>query len=220
MVNRQVNDSYCEFLRKCKITDTKFLEVGVELMKFIDRDIAKKRWDQLKYQIENEVTVPIRGYGRNAQGSKIYQNLYSELGIKIEIDQANNKFPTRVISELSSYSKSASIDENKTSITNYQVSHIFGRTHNVFCFTAPWNIAYVPKIFDPLTGHETKGDLKVKFSKLFVNRAHELFGDQIKDFNTIMCAYSSRITDALTEIDADAKFRANVESNFSAIPIP
>ena len=103
---------------------------------------------------------------------------------------------------------------------NYQVSHIFGRTHNVFCFTAPWNIAYVPKIFDPLTGHETSGDLKDKFSNLFVNKAHKLFGDQIKEFNAIMLDYSPRIKNALNEIKADKKFTANVESNFLPIPIP
>ena len=117
MVNPQVNDSYCEFLSRCGIDDTKFLEVGVELMKFIDKNEAQIKWKQLKQQINNKETVPIRGYGRNAQSSKIYQDLYCELGIKIEIDPANNTFPTRVISELSKYSKSDPIGKNKILIT-------------------------------------------------------------------------------------------------------
>ncbi len=34
-----------------------------------------------------------------------------------------------------------------------------------------WNIVYIPKIIDPLTGHEAKGILSMNLPKLFKNSA-------------------------------------------------
>jgi len=71
-------------------------------------------------------------------------------------------------------------------IRNYQVSHIFGRTKNVFAFTAPWNIAYTPKLLDPFTGHEANGSMVKEFTTLFQKQAHVRFEKLIDDFNEIV----------------------------------
>ena len=38
-------------------------------------------------------------------------------------------------------------------------------TKNALTFNAPWNIVYMPKLFDPFTGHESKGDITKKFTE-------------------------------------------------------
>jgi hypothetical protein len=210
-------DSYVEFFKISKIKQEDFLATGLSLVKFIHPVVANCYWEYLKKIInEKKVLVPIRGYGRHWKTDNRYEKLYENLGICIQMDKANNSFPASTISRLSGFStKKASKD--KTLITNYQVSHIFGRTHNVFCFTAPWNIAYVPKIFDPLTGHEAKGELANEFAALFRQKASELFTPQIEDFNEIMKTYRAGIKAALEHIDDTDKFKVNVLSNFSEI---
>ena len=74
-------------------------------------------------------------------------------------------------------------------IYNYQVSHIWGRTKNIFLFEAPWNVCYTPKIIDPFTGHETKGDLPSDFQKYFIRFAQKKYKKYIEDYNRIIESY-------------------------------
>lgn len=49
---------------------------------------------------------------------------------------------------------------------------MFGRTKNIYAFTAPWNIVYMPKILDPFTGHEAKGEMVDEYRMLFQKQRH------------------------------------------------
>ena len=91
-------------------------------------------------------------------------------------------------------------------IRNYQVSHVFGRTKNVFAFTAPWNIVYVPKMLDPFTGHEAKGEMISEFTRLFQQRTYKNFEPLIEDYNNIVTGndFRNSVSDAI-EMMADSE---------------
>lgn len=74
-------------------------------------------------------------------------------------------------------------------IYNYQVSHIWGHTKNVFMFEAPWNVCYTPKIMDPFTGHETKGMWPAEYQKLFIEKVYDLYRPFIEEYNDILIQY-------------------------------
>jgi hypothetical protein len=56
----------------------------------------------------------------------------------------------------------------------------------MYLFEAPWNIVLVPKILDPLTGHEAKGDLAKDFRYAFQCRIYDKFEEFIDDYNRII----------------------------------
>ena len=90
----------------------------------------------------------------------------------------------------SNYSKTIKRDNcKKEKITNYQVTHIFGRTKNPFLFTAPWNIVWKPKILDPFTGHESKGENTNQYQKAFVNKFKQLYSEYIHEYNELVSKY-------------------------------
>ena len=89
-----------------------------------------------------------------------------------------------LIEELTGYSKRHR--KGYVPIRNYQVAHIFGRTKNVYAFTAPWNIAYIPKVLDPFTGHEAKGSMVAEFTNLFQKKSFEHFEPLINDYNKLI----------------------------------
>ena len=55
-------------------------------------------------------------------------------------DSTNNAEPAKIIRELTGCSKIKNARHEP--IRNYQISHIFGRTKNVFAFTAPCSLEY------------------------------------------------------------------------------
>ena len=79
----------------------------------------------------------IRGFGRNSNGTHLFQEFYKEVfgNAHVAVDPTNNAIPTKIIRDLTGYSKSSSARDE--AIRNYQISHIFGRTKNVYTFTAP-----------------------------------------------------------------------------------
>jgi hypothetical protein len=95
--------------------------------------------------------------------------------------------------------------------------------------TAPWNIVYVPKIIDPFTGHEAKGEFVDEFTKLFQQQCYEKFKYLIDDFNSLMTCKNfiekintSKKFMATSELMDDktlAKFEKAVVSEFSPILI-
>ncbi len=90
----------------------------------------------------------------------------------IQKDSSNNSEPTKLLREITGFSKSIKNDtDDKEKIINYQVSHIFGRTKNPFLFTAPWNIVWHPRILDPFTGHESKGANADKYKFEFLKHS-------------------------------------------------
>lgn len=99
---------------------------------------------------------------------------------------------------------------------NYQISHIFDNTtKNPLMFESPWNIVYMPKILDPFSGHESKGDLTDLFKKTIKELTVSKFKIFIKDYNEILKKYSisSKINDfiELVKEDLDSKKLKDLE---------
>jgi hypothetical protein len=190
-----MRDSYERFLAKGYISKDQLFQFGLEETILAPYEKAEAQWNALKSSIDKNEKVWIRGFGQKSSKSMLYIDLYKKLlkNEKVEIDKTNNSAPGRVISELTGYSKSKR--KNHGLIRNYQVSHVFGRTKNVYAFTAPWNIVYIPKLLDPFTGHEATGDIPKEYAIIFRQMVWEQFSPLIADFNTIM--NSNQFTDEL-----------------------
>lgn len=173
-----IMDSYQEFLTHFRIDRTSFFEWGISSTIFPPIDKVALKWESLKKRIFNNQKVYIRGYGRDAHGTQLYKDLYAKLlnNSHVEKDHTNNTVPHKLIQQITE------LKRNKD-ICNYQVSHIWGHTKNVFMFEAPWNICYTPKIMDPFTGHETKGTWPDEYQKLFISKASELYKPFINEYN-------------------------------------
>jgi len=174
-----IKDSYEDLFHL--IGKDKLFEFGRNNIITIPKDKAYAQWDDLKKRIKNKTDdIYIRGYGRNGQKNHVYEDLYKEIfNINVCIDATNNNKPTKLIEEGTGHRK------NKT-IRNYQVSHVFGRTKNIYSFTAPWNITFIPKVMDPFTGHEAKGDYVAEFTKMFTDYVYNEFHEMIDEYNGIM----------------------------------
>ena len=181
-----MRDSYINFLNRMEITKDDFFEFGLNETIYAKEELANQCWVDLKKRIETDQKVYIRGFGRNASGTHLFQNLYSEVlgNNHVVKDSTNNAEPTKLLKQLTGYSKTAS--KQHEVLRNYQISHVFGRTKNVYAFTAPWNIVYVPKLIDPFTGHEAKGDMVDEYTILFQAAVYERFEKYINEFNCIM----------------------------------
>jgi len=147
-----MRDSYIRFFSKGYISKEQFFEFGLKETIYAPYEKAESEWNRLKQRIENNQEVFIRGFGRDANGTHLFQELYARLvgNHNVKKDPTNNAEPTKIIRELTGYSKTKY--SKYELIRNYQISHIFGRTKNIYAFTAPWNIVYMPKMLDPFTG--------------------------------------------------------------------
>ena len=115
-------------------------------------------------------------------------------------EYTNNAVPQKCIV------RSTGLKRN-TDIFNYQVSHIWGLTKNVFLFESPWNICYAPKIMDPFTGHETKGTWPQEYQQLFLSKALDLYRPFIDDYNNL-----------IMNLDVAAKIGRYVQEKRGIIP--
>ena len=184
-----MRDSYQQFFSKGLISKEQFFEFGLQETIYIPLDKAEIEWKNLKKRIKNNEEIYIRGFGRDASGTYLFQELYKNIlgNENIKKDATNNDKPTKLIRELTGYSKSVTSKNSKYKlIRNYQISHVFGRTKNAYAFTAPWNIVYLPKILDPFTGHEAKGEMIEEFTTLFQQQCYGIFSNLIEDFNNII----------------------------------
>lgn len=174
-------DSYQEFLSYFKIEKEALFEWGISSTIFPSADKVATEWENLKKRIFDGKTVYIRGYGRDAHGTQLYKDFYARLlgNFCVEKDPTNNAVPHKLIQRITGLKRN-------NDIYNYQVSHIWGRTKNVFMFEAPWNICYVPKIIDPFTGHETKGKWPIEYQRLFIAKARELYKPFVDEYNQIL----------------------------------
>jgi hypothetical protein len=140
---------------------------------------------------------------------------------EVRKDPSNNIRPHEIIDDLTGLKRNRDI-------INYQVSHIFGRTKNICMFEAPWNIMYTPKLFDPFTGYETKGEWPERFQKMLTSRISEIFAEFINEFNeSISESFCYKINEyaenKLAHTDDDAEyqmfeeFRKNALNEFSKI---
>ena len=174
-------DSYQVFLDAFSIEKDDLYQWGISSTIFPSVDVVADEWDKLKNRIFSNQTVYIRGYGRDAHGTQLYQDLYKNIfgNENVKKDPTNNTVPHRHIQHLTGLRRNVDVH-------NYQVSHIWGRTKNVFMFEAPWNICYTPKLIDPFTGHETKGEWPTEFQKLFTAAAHNMYKVFIDDYNQLL----------------------------------
>lgn len=188
-----VRDGYKRFFEAMKISTDDLIEFGRDEIISACPKEAQERWKSLKRRISENEVVYIRGFGRDAAKTSMFQTMYSHLlaNNNVTKDPTNNQQPTNLIRDLTNLSKVKRKGCNL--IQNYQVSHVFGRTKNVFAFTAPWNIVYLPKILDPFTGHEAKGKISVEFREVFQSEIRKKFGHMIMDFNLEMEQLQKRI---------------------------
>ena len=200
-------DSYENFLLEFRIPIDQFLDFGIKSVIYIPADIAKENWDSLKIKISNEEEVFVRGFGRDSKKTPLLLDFYKHLlgNSHVYKDSSNNSQPTKMIKELSGYSKVKS--SKYELIRNYQISHIYGRTKNIYAFTAPWNIAYIPKIYDPFTGHEAKGDMVKEFSSRLKIQTYKKFKPLIEDFNNIVTrsVFTDKLNKSLDILNNDNK---------------
>lgn len=174
-------DSYQKFLNHFGIDKQALFEWGIETTIFPPIEAVIQEWDLLKAKVLTNQPVYIRGYGRNGHGTNMYVDLYKFLfgNENVKEDPTNNHMPQKCIQRLTG------LKRNKD-IYNYQISHIWGHTKNVFLFEAPWNICYTPKLMDPFTGHETKGSWPKEYQKIFLDRAFELYNPFVADYNKLI----------------------------------
>ena len=179
-------DSYLNFLEKFNISNEDFIEYGLNDIIFVPNDKVISEWEILKNKVYSNQETYIRGMGRDATGTKymleVHKNLFGNSNIKK--DPSNNAHPTKILENLTGFSKRKL--KNSNLISNYQVSHIFGHTKNALMFMAPWNIVYIPKLFDPFSGHESKGKLTQMFSTKLKDITYEKFKEVIDDYNSIV----------------------------------
>ena len=176
-----MKDAYQIFFSFFKISDEELIQWGIQEAIFPDYPRAAFEWDKLKKRVLNNERVYIRGYGRNAHGTYLYQDLYTEIigNDHITKDPTNNTIPHRIMEKMTGLCRNRDI-------YNYQVSHIFGKTKNPFLFEAPWNLCYMPKMMDPFTGHESKGELSNRFQKLFRQYSFDKYRPLIEDYNQLI----------------------------------
>lgn len=174
-------DSYQNFLTYFKIDKASFFEWGITATVFPPVDRVASQWEDLKKRIFNNDTVYIRGYGRDSHGTQLYKEFYSRFlsNDHVEKDPTNNSIPRKLIQNLTGL-------KNNNDIINYQVSHIWGHTKNLFMFEAPWNVCYTPKIMDPFTGHESQGIWPTQYQEIFIAKAKELYKPFVDEYNQIL----------------------------------
>jgi len=206
----EIRDGYLEFF--AKFDRVAFFEFGLDRLIFPEVASAEHAWNSLKERIAvRSANLHVRNFGRNGGKNAILTVMYRELfGIEIVFDPTNNSMPTRTLQALTGHRK------NKT-IRNYQVSHVFGNTKNVYAFTAPWNLVFVPKILDPFTGHEATGPAVKEFTSRFQSLACQRFESLILDFNAIMDSQRPETENWLEHNVKDAMIREAISKEFRSI---
>lgn len=177
-------DAYLKLIEDLGITEEEFAEIGMNNFLPIDYELKKKQWEENKMKLFNANSVlAIRNYGQQGRNTKLFIDLYSFMfNCEIKIDPNNNSFPTQILKHNTPYRKNSKSKNSKfIPIYNYQISHLFGRTKNPLLFTALWNLAYIPRYFDPFTGHESKGQISERiqntFKKTIVLKNQEFIDD-------------------------------------------
>ena len=174
-----------------EISHNKMIDFGLSNLITTPEEVAQKEWQIIKNKLINNDELFIRGYGRDAKGTDLYFHLYSEVfgNHSIKKDSTNNHNPTKMIQSWTKHSKSPTktqLKEGFNKIQNFQISHVFGNTKNPLLFIAPWNIVILPKIMDPFTGHEAKGELKDKFTQSLRHHIFDKYSALIKDYNSFV----------------------------------
>ena len=180
-----IKDSYELFVSDFQINREQFLKWGIDNTIYPKEELLNSFWDDLKSRIKNKKQVFIRGRGNNGKGNDLLIAFYEYFGFNAKIDANRNSKPTQNLQLLTGEIKGS----KKATLMNFQVSHIFGRTSNIFMFESPWNICFVPKIFDPLTGHESRGMLQEEYKNKWIGFVKTKYKKYIDDFNNLMISF-------------------------------
>lgn len=218
---QNIKDGYKEFFAYFEISEERFLEFAKHAIISIPQEKAVQEWEKLKECLQSkDQKVFVRSYGRNGSGNSLYSAFYrSHFTAQIEIDKINNAEPTKMIQELTGFYKVGA--EKKRNLQNYQVSHIFGKTKNPYAFCAPWNVAFLPKVLDPFTGQESKGELTTKITEMYREMMFQKYGDLISDFNQCMSELDEQIQTYIKENASEDRkivdFHKSLKDEFSII---
>ena len=179
-----LKDSYQEFIDYFKIDKKDLYQFGISSIISADANVAKKQYDQKKYDLFNNKVLSIRGYGRGGVNTNLFLDLYCEIfgNTSIKKDPTNNAAPRANIS-------SATGHRINGDIQNYQVSHIWGNTKNPLLFESVWNICFIPRLIDPFTGHECSGGWNDDFIPLLREFVYSKYEDLIIDYNDFVTSY-------------------------------
>ena len=172
-------DSY-EALISDYISKDDFFRFALEKTIYIPDEKVKQEWQKLKEMIHANKTVYMRGV-KDTAGNHLFFDFYAKLfkNDQVKRDPSNTQNPAKIIETLTGYKKSKDL-------RNYQLSSIFGRSRNIFAFTAPWNIVYIPSMLDPLLSSEARGDLADELQGKFMRHSYEKFKPYIDEFNKII----------------------------------
>lgn len=213
-------NAYDNFFKEFNINEDQILKYAEKEIIFGGFEQVKNIWDELKDRLLNNQEISIRNAGRKGELSEYYKRFIEFVfgNNNIKIDPTNNNAPAKIIKRstngIRKYDKKR--NDNKNTVMNYQISHIFDNTtKNPLMFESPWNIVYMPKILDPFSGHESKGDLTDLFKKTIKELTVSKFKIFIKDYNEILKKYSisSKINDfiELVKEDLDSKKLKDLE---------
>ncbi|EIJ67336.1 hypothetical protein [Pasteurella bettyae] len=211
-----MKDGYLEFFKRFEITDDNLLDFAHSSIILIQKDKADAEWEALKNKIDQkDKSIYVRSYGRNGSGNHLYQEFYKYLfNCNVKVDPTNNNYPTKMLQDLTGLNKKG----KSPNLRNYQVSHIFGNTKNPYSFCAPWNVVFIPKILDPFTGHESKGELTSKIKKLYQDIIWEKYENLIIDYNNLMLSLEAKIDNFIKEHQSQhQRFYNSIRSEFSKI---
>ena len=215
-----MRDSYKNFFEYFNINFSDVIKYGIDIEAiYPDTKQIEQEWNNLKDAVTNNGEVFIRGHGRDAHGTSLYQELYKVIlkNKNIKKDSNNNSKPTQLLQKITKYSKDIKEDNNlKKKIANYQVAHIFGKARNPFLFTAPWNIIWKPKILDPFTGHESTGEYKSIYKKKFEEKYRNLYAKYIDEYNDLSLKYfnTNEIEKAFKKMELEIELDKNKFKKF------
>lgn len=180
-VSNQALDSYAQFLEYFNIDKEDFYSFGLENTIFASVAQAETQWNVLKNNLLTNRKMSIRSYGRQGRNSELFKKLYVYLfaNSNIRIDPSNNTAARNNLQRVTGH-------RLRSSLLNYQCSHIFGHTKNPLLFEAVWNICFTPKMFDPLTGHEAKGPWPLEYQMKLKSLVRSRFSSLISDYNTFI----------------------------------
>ena len=194
-----------------------FFQFGLAQTIYGDAERSLLGWEDLKHRVLSGGPAYIRRYGTGGRNTQLYKDFYAHLfnNENIEPDPTNNAKPRQLIESLTGYMKKPKAGYEP--IQNYQISHVFGRTKNALAFTAPWNIVYLPKLLDPFTGHEAKGEDVAEFTRLFQAQCYERFEDIILDFNEIMenDKLNSRLASGIDHVATENRLTEKKKQQFA-----
>jgi hypothetical protein len=175
-----MQDSFNELIPEY-ISKEEFFRYGCEKTIYISDEKVKSEWKALKDKINGNKAVFMRSAGKSMSDNHLYFNFYKKLfnNENIKKDPSNTQNPSKIIEDLTGLKKSKDLK-------NYQVASIFGRSKNIFAFTAPWNIVYMPKILDALVANDSQDPLAIEYRAAFESYAYNKFKPYIEEFNDIV----------------------------------